>query len=56
MSATSWSKINLWLNWAVQILDYDPLADTHHTVENTQKEIVDLKTRINELENPKLKA
>lgn len=49
-STTSWSKFNHWLNSLVQVLDYDPLVDTRHNAEISQKEILKLEKRVHELE------
>lgn len=49
----SWPKFNRWLNSLVQILDYDPLADTNQNAKILQKEILELESRVHELECPK---
>lgn len=56
MFAKNWPKLSFWFSSLIQVLDYDPLADTHHNAKNIEKEITELKTRIHELENNKLTA
>lgn len=56
VSAKNWPKLRFWFSSLIQVLDYDPLADTHHNAKNIEKEIIELKARIYELENNKLTA